>query len=60
MYVKPNTPALASMQREMDKIAPPAFSNEQFAAMVAKGREAWADVPDAAKWVDDQRGEESA
>ena len=26
-------------------------------ALTAKGREAWADVPDASKWVDEQRGD---
>jgi hypothetical protein len=34
----------------------PAFDSEAFAAMVAKGRKAWADVPDASEWVEEQRG----
>jgi hypothetical protein len=29
---------------------------EQWAAMVEKGRAAWADVPDADKWLEDLRG----
>ncbi len=32
------------------------FDPAAFAAMVAKGRQAWADVPDASQWVEDQRG----
>lgn len=27
-----------------------------FAEMTARGREAWADVPDASTWVEEQRG----
>lgn len=34
----------------------PAFDPQSFAAMVAKGRKAWADVPDASQWVEEQRG----
>ena len=32
------------------------FDAEAFAAMVAKGRKAWADVPNASDWVEEQRG----
>jgi hypothetical protein len=34
----------------------PNFDPDAFEAMVAKGRKAWADVPDASQWVEDQRG----
>lgn len=34
----------------------PRFDPDAFAAMVAKGRKAWADVPDASRWVEEQRG----
>jgi hypothetical protein len=34
----------------------PAYDPAAFAAMVAKGREAWADVADASQWVDELRG----
>lgn len=34
----------------------PAFDSEAFETMVAKGRKAWADVPDASAWVEAQRG----
>jgi len=34
----------------------PAFDPQAFEAMVAKGRKAWADVPDANQWVEEQRG----
>jgi hypothetical protein len=34
----------------------PTFDADAFEAMVAKGRKAWADVPDASQWVEDQRG----
>ncbi|MCK9194091.1 MAG: hypothetical protein M0P19_09500 [Nevskia sp.] len=34
----------------------PAFDAQSFEAMVAKGRKAWADVPDASQWVEEQRG----
>jgi hypothetical protein len=33
-----------------------AFDPVAFAIMVAKGRKAWADVPDAGLWVDQLRG----
>ena len=33
-----------------------ALSPHSFEAMVAKGRKAWADVPNASEWVDEQRG----
>jgi len=29
---------------------------DAFSAMVAKGRKAWADVPGASEWVEEQRG----
>ena len=32
------------------------FDPQSFAAMVAKGRKAWADVADASQWVEEQRG----
>lgn len=32
------------------------FDLQSFAAMVAKGRKAWADVADAGQWVEEQRG----
>lgn len=32
------------------------FDPHAFAAMVAKGRNAWADVTDASQWVEEQRG----
>lgn len=34
----------------------PTFDAASFVAMVAKGRKAWADVPDASQWVEQQRG----
>lgn len=34
----------------------PRFDPEAFAAMVAKGRKAWADVPNATEWVEKLRG----
>lgn len=34
----------------------PTFDSEAFDAMVAKGRKAWADVPNAGQWVEEQRG----
>jgi hypothetical protein len=34
----------------------PEFDEAAFARMVAAGERAWSDVPDAAKWVRDQRG----
>lgn len=34
----------------------PTFDAQSFAAMVAKGRKAWADVADASQWVEEQRG----
>lgn len=34
----------------------PHFDPEAFAAMVAKGRKAWADVPNATEWVEKLRG----
>jgi hypothetical protein len=34
----------------------PTFDPQSFEAMVAKGRKAWADVPDASQWVEEQRG----
>ena len=34
----------------------PEFDEAAFARMTAAGAEAWTDVPDAAKWVRDQRG----
>jgi hypothetical protein len=34
----------------------PTFDPDSFDAMVAKGRKAWADVPDASQWVEEQRG----
>jgi len=33
-----------------------AFDSQSFEAMLAKGRKAWADVPDASQWVEEQRG----
>jgi len=35
---------------------PPAFDPAAFAAMAAKGREAWAEVADASQWVEELRG----
>ena len=32
------------------------FDADAFAAMVAKGRKAWADVPSASEWVEEERG----
>ena len=32
------------------------FDADAFKAMVTKGRKAWADVPNASEWVDEQRG----
>lgn len=34
----------------------PTFDPTAFASMVARGRVAWADVPDAGQWVEAQRG----
>lgn len=34
----------------------PTVDSAAFAAMVARGRVAWADVPDAGEWVEAQRG----
>jgi hypothetical protein len=34
----------------------PTFDPEAFDKMTRKGREAWKDVPDASKWVDELRG----
>lgn len=34
----------------------PVFDPAAFAAMVARGRVAWADVPDVGAWVEAQRG----
>lgn len=34
----------------------PMFDAQSFDAMVAKGRKAWADVPNASQWVEEQRG----
>lgn len=34
----------------------PKFDPDAFDAMVAKGRKAWADVPNAIQWVEEQRG----
>lgn len=43
------------LQAEPDRYQP-SFDADTFAAMVAKGRKAWADVPDAGQWVDELRG----
>jgi hypothetical protein len=37
-------------------LASPKFDEAEFNAMVEKGTKTWADVPDAAQWVDELRG----
>jgi hypothetical protein len=37
----------------------PAYDEDEFQQMVRKGTAAWADVPDAARWVESLRGDET-
>jgi len=48
------------LDRKMQGLPPydPTYDHEAFIRMVESGRDAWADVPDASKWVDELRGGE--
>lgn len=54
--VRPEGDALPKVRVSWETDYQPTYSEEALDRFTAKGQEAWADVPDAAKWVREVRG----